>query len=103
MSDDFYGDGGDPEETVPEEGLLESVHKKPDDPLMEAALHFDLGLDEIVSGMKKMVTAMPQLKEQFPDQFTEVEKKLLQGLMPWVEAVDDDFSKLFPDVGEEKK
>lgn len=94
MSDDPYG------EDSPEESLLESVHKTPDDPLMGAALHFDRGLDDMVAGAKKLIEALDPLQEELPQPFKEIREKLFTGLLPWLEAVDDDFTKIFPDVGD---
>ena len=95
MSDDFYGDG----EEAPEP-LLESVHKKPDEPEMAAVLQFDKGMDDIVSGLKKVMGAIGGLRQDHPEVFQEIETKLKTGLMPWLEAVDEDFSLIFPDAGE---
>lgn len=81
---------------------LESVHKQEDDPLMAAALHFDLGLDEMVSGAKKLMEALGPLQMEHPEHFTGIREKILTGLLPWMEAVDEDFTSIFPDVGEGK-
>ena len=79
---------------------LESLHKTPNDPLMEAVQEFDHGLDDVVAGVRRMELAAAKIREKNPKIDT-VRDSVIKGLLPWVEKVDNEFVTIFPDMGEE--
>ena len=87
------------DETTLEGELLESCQPKNKDPELEAVETFDLGLDEVVSGLKKMGAATSRLRVIEP-RFEGIEKSITEGVLPWLEKVDDDFSEIYPEAEE---
>lgn len=79
--------------------LSEAV--KPSDPELTAVENFDKGLDEVVSGLRRMEDATIKLREHHPG-IEKLAESVQEGLLPWVAKVDDDFTTLFPDMDDEK-
>ena len=86
----------------PEEGPLESIATGPDDPYMAAVREFDLGMDDAVAALKRIENAVAKIHPHQPG-IMKAQKSIVEGLLPWLEQVDDDFTSLYPDMGEERK